>query len=236
MVGPITNSTVAKATDEISKAHDAWAEAARTTLRSLAEKAAERWGIQSKREPVKSPNATLGGDQPLSEILNQCATMERLLDALRWATTELPHYNEVRVAHPTTSSRKRRKSANASSDNSTDSAETEPLEPDNDLILATEDGHLAIFEVSDVASKSGDGNHKEEKDLKSLGVSEQSASDATRRFLVVSAGFGQRLKHRGPRVSGWKYEALLQADVDDTSCTWIIEVQRIQESLVAHSR
>lgn len=122
----------------------------------------------------------------LAEVMNQCATMERLLDALAWAQTDasgLSTFN-VAVCHPTTSS---------AGDDTTD----------NDLILTALDGRCARFEVSDVASSS-DGNRKEERDLRSLGVLGDGSGakrfdlawPADRVFLVVSTEFAAKLKSR----------------------------------------
>ncbi len=74
---------------------------------------------------------------------------------------------------------------------------------DNDLILTALDRRRARFEVSDVAS-SNDGNHKEERDLRSLGVLGEGHGakrfdltwPADRVFLVVSTEFAAKLKSR----------------------------------------
>lgn len=156
---------------------------------------ATAWGSRFKRVRVELPRdgrpllmRTADGHHSLAEVVNQCATMERLLDALAWARTDASGLNALHVArcHPTTGS--------AASD-----AET----PDNDLILAAPDGRAARFEVSDVASMS-DGNRKEERDLRSLGVLREGKGaerfdlrwpDA-RVFLVVSSEFAGRLRGR----------------------------------------
>ncbi len=84
--------------------------------------------------------------------MNQCATMERLLDALQWAQSAGSGLAEslVERCHPTMSS-------------------SYADEEDHDLVLVGPDGTKAKFEVSDV-SGTKDGNKKEKKDLISLGV------------------------------------------------------------------
>ena len=84
-------------------------------IRALATHATEDlayWGTHVKRLRVQFPED--GDKRPelidpsirthsLTEIYNQCATMERLMDGLRWAQTALPSYYVLRC-HPTTSS------------------------------------------------------------------------------------------------------------------------------------
>lgn len=136
---------------------------------------------QEGRPALIPPDVT---DHSLTEVYNQCATMERLLDALAWAQTEasgLAGY-QVERCHPTTSS-----------------ITSDPH--DNDLVLAGSHGALAKFEVSDVAS-SKDGNRKEERDLIRLGVLRKATGEEKmnvewpegRLFLAVSGEFAQRLR------------------------------------------
>jgi hypothetical protein len=94
-----------------------------------------------------------------------------------------PH-RTVAVCHPTTSS-----AANTAAD--------------HDLVLAGPAGQAAWFEVSDVASVH-DGNGKEEKDLRSLGLLGTGTGAArcnvtwptARVFLVVSTEFATKLRRR----------------------------------------
>lgn len=161
----------------------------------------ERWGISSKRVRVafpESPRPALIGqglkDHNLAEVVNQCATMERLLDALDWARTEpsLSGY-AVERCHPTTGS--------SSGDGD-----------DHDLVLIKEDApDLKVkFEVSDVVS-GRDGNNKEKKDLASLGVLSKGTFEpsdewpAGRLFLIVSEEFGATLLGR-PETTTYSYE------------------------------
>ncbi len=143
------------------------------------------WGSSVKRARVILPDgpcpALISSEtrkHNLVEVVNQCATMERLIDALCWAQTEssLMEYL-VERCHPTTSSSR--------SD-----------EEDHDLVLVASDGSevKAKFEVSDVASEK-DGNGKEKKDLESLGVLTRGSNKTPagwpsgRLFLVVSEEF-----------------------------------------------
>ncbi len=113
-------------------------------------------------------------------MINQCATVERLLDAVAWVLSRAPAA-ELLLCHPTTSSRPK------------DSA-------DNDLLVEAA-GERWSFEVSDVASGGADGNHKELKDLRSLGLIAPEGDrwrladpyPTGRHFLVVSPEFGARL-------------------------------------------
>lgn len=169
----------------------------------------DRWGTTSKRVRVRLPLAgrpllvhAAADDHSLGEVINQCATMERLLDALVWAQGETSGLRDyaVLVCHPTTSSAPRRRG-----------------HEDNDLILVAQDGRRARFEVSDVIGRS-DGNGKEESDLQSLGVLADAvgaarfavAWPAARVFLVVAREFAQRLERRSwPHL---RYEARFVGD------------------------
>jgi hypothetical protein len=142
-------------------------------------------------------------DHNLIEICNQCATIERLMDALHWVHTHMSNYQVVRC-HPTTSSLK---------------YEIDSVVPNNDLVLIDEHGNYARFEVSDVVG-TGDSNRKEEKDLMSLGVlkadTNQEEIDTRlngRLFLVTSAEFADRLRKRGyPSKSPHYHYAEVKAD------------------------
>jgi hypothetical protein len=140
------------------------------------------WGIIAKRQVTKSR-------QPLAEVANQLAHVERVIDALKWVVDTLGDGAVVRECHPTTSSTRGPTS--------------------NDLIVDVAGIELR-FEVSDVANGK-DGNDKEAKDLKALGVNirgEAGVSTFRRKFLVVSSLFGVR-KPRMPRLRGakWRYVA-----------------------------
>jgi hypothetical protein len=156
---------------------------------------ATMWGTHFKRVRVELPRdarpllmRAAEDHHSLAEVVNQCATMERLLDALAWARTDTSGLSAFCVVrcHPTTGS-----------------AASDVEAPDNDLILTAPDGRAARFEVSDVASAS-DGNRKEERDLRSLGLLREGRGAErydvrwpdTRVFLVVSSEFAGRLRGR----------------------------------------
>lgn len=184
---------LAEAAAQLQAAHDYLArQGAQAIDRALVSRDIPHWGAAIKRIPVELP----AEDRPtliapaiarhsLIEVINQCATMERLLDALAWAQTPEAGLgvDTVVSCHPTTSSAKGAERA------------------DNDLILTGPDGRIARFEVSDVASEE-DGNQKERRDLISLGVLRDARGPARfdvtwpagRLFLVVSQEFATRLE------------------------------------------
>lgn len=152
------------------------------------------WGAGVKRVSVLLPRnewprlvSPSSEEHNLVEVVNQCATMERLLDVLAWAMTPESGFSRFLVerGHPTTSSH--------------------PADDDHDLVLIGTGGNgravKAKIEVSDV-SGSKDGNQKEKKDLISLGVLRQGTGGDMypdrwpegRLFLVVSEEFAERLR------------------------------------------
>jgi hypothetical protein len=156
----------------LKAAHRALTEHARRAVEQAFSVNDSAWGTRMKRLVVEVPENAVGlraHAHNLVEVVNQCATMERLLDAMEWALTEGGmHDAKVLCCHPTTSSG----------------------ESQNDLMLELIDGSRANFEVSDVVGAK-DTNRKEQKDLASLMRSRASA--ASRSFLVTSAELGQRL-------------------------------------------
>jgi hypothetical protein len=141
------------------------------------------WGTALKRVEVEGA----GKNQPLTEIINQLATVERLLEALKWAK-EGSDFKDWKLdkCNPTTSSGKKDSRGDL----------------DHDLILIHPiEKTFALFEVSDVITETKDTNKKERKDLKSLKLlrgsthkpSKENEYDQYRRFLVVSEEFGRRL-------------------------------------------
>ena len=187
-------------------------------VRALAAHATENlayWGTHVKRIHVHFPK----GDRPelidpdieshnLTEVYNQCATMERLIDGLQWAQIALPDY-EVLLCHPTTSSVQESKSKTP--DHGMSSLEDgKPQIPDHDLVLINARDQLACFEVSDVVNKLVDSNRKEKKDLTSLGVLPRADAPVAhqwpkaRVFLIVSKEFADILKKRGTGFSKQK--------------------------------
>jgi hypothetical protein len=167
------------------------------------------WGIQAKRILVALPHENrpklISSDldtHNLTEIYNQCATMERLLDALTWAIQALPNYH-VMCCHPTTSSGR----------------------DENDLVLISSTGDYARFEVSDVASEK-DGNRKEEKDLRHLGILETASTDSWpngRLFLVVSEEFATKLR-RKTKLGIHQISPYYYVEMSNSTSTCIFEV------------
>ncbi|MBM5822432.1 MAG: hypothetical protein FJ082_08250 [Cyanobacteria bacterium K_Offshore_surface_m2_011] len=170
---------------ELMRAHLALVAAARQAATTMAAVEANDWGVAAKRVRVTwalTPSGLLSetGDQPLTEVINQCATVERLLDAMAWVLSRAPAA-ELLLCHPTTSSRPKESA-------------------DNDLVVEAA-GERWCFEVSDVASGDADGNQKELKDLGSLGLIAREGDrwrladpyPPGRHFLVVSPEFGARL-------------------------------------------
>ena len=151
------------------------------------------WGTDLKRIKVLLPS----GDRPelidaaihehnLTEVYNQCATMERLIDAMQWALETLPGYGVLRC-HPTTSSQKTKASDI----------------PDNDLVLVGPSSEIARFEVSDIANRTADSNNKLKKELTSLGITDAAATGwpVGRLFVVVSSEFATLIQKRGSGVN-----------------------------------
>lgn len=177
------------------------------------------WGSSTKRIRVSLPDGPRPAlissetrEHNLVEVINQCATMERLLDALDWAQTEPSLSGHlVERCHPTTSGSKGH-------------------EEDHDLVLIAPDetGTKAKFEVSDVASER-DSNGKEKKDLESLGVLPKGPSPRDtceewlpgRLFLVVSEEFAVWLRRRRARLVHYHYE-----EVKPAGTTRIFEVRQ----------
>lgn len=189
-----TQTSLADCYQRFKAAHDYLAQQGRAALEKAWQvELVGQWGSRVKRIRVELPNMNRPvaipvdiPDHNLIEVINQCATLERLLDTLLWAQSiesGLSDYQVV-VCHPTTSSDK---------NNITRS--------DNDLILVGPNTHVAKFEISDVAS-SRDSNRKEKKDLVSLGVLETGRAveefnlqwPQERLFLVVSEEFAKRLR------------------------------------------
>src|SRR3990170_2029153 len=177
LVAPVTNQTIPEAIALLSTAHDYLASRANEASSLLTSAPAHRWGIQAKRSSVN-----LTGSRPIlvekaserfAEILNVAATLERLIDALRWFR-EQPSFSHlvVRECHPSTSH--------------TSGA--------NDLVLVDKSGTVCVrCEVSDVVARNAQQNNKERLDLAALGVDGPLPNDGVGRFLVVSSEFAHAL-------------------------------------------
>jgi hypothetical protein len=183
--------TLQECREAIREAHDYLVRKGTEAVgRAFEVKSTGYWGSEIKRVKVCLPK----GERPslvcpkteehnLVEVMNQCATIERLLDALEWSQRAGSGQSECKVGrvHPTTSSSHKDKD-------------------DHDLVLVKDSEVRAKFEVSDVASDK-DGYQKEKKDLISLGVLRKGNAQEMypagwpegRLFLVVSKEFAVRL-------------------------------------------
>ncbi len=180
LVAPITNRSIPEALKLLSTAHGYLVDRAANTIASLGHVPPHRWGIQVKRSSV-----ALGGTRPIlvtkaserfAEVLNIVATLERLIDALRWFQAH-PSFSTLWVleCHPSTSH--------------TPGA--------NDLVLGELSGAVRVrCEVSDVVAKNAHQNNKERLDLRALGVEGAPPDDGASRFLVVSSEFADALAQR----------------------------------------
>ena len=156
----------------------------------------QNWASQIKRLEVDldvsdRPHIVAARRENFIEVVNQCATLDRMIDCLEWVARQ-PRFQDCNVfrCHPTTSSAK---------SNGQEAG-------DNDLMLALAqtDQIMSRFEVSDVASEWSDGNGKERKDLKSLGVniSDFSMAYTGDLFLVVSRDFAAYIERGSPWTDG----------------------------------
>lgn len=123
------------------------------------------WGIEIKRSlvDISKCNDPLveGRPQSFTEILDQLATIERMIDALKWIKKSHRQWTYVHQCNPTTSSKGKD--------------------------LAVGDGKgikdiKAIFEISDVSGNNGNANGKMKDDIDTL-----SKCPHYERYLVVSS-------------------------------------------------
>ena len=183
--------------DELRAAHVYLAEhGARAFMRAAELGPSARWGQCVKRIRVALPSNSrpelakaAPSEHSITEVYNQCANVERLIDAVKWCLSPASKFSDGLglACHPTTSSGK-----------------VKPTHEDHDLVVRGADGQLGYFEVSDVAS-SRDGNFKEGKDLVRLGLLRPVAGKrgtfehdgiqwpCARLFLVVSEEFAEYL-------------------------------------------
>jgi hypothetical protein len=188
-----------------------------------------RWGILAKRKRVQGFDRirNMGlidstSDQNFSEVVNQCATMGRLVDALTWCKQHKQFTDlQVKTCHPTTSS--------ATGKGCSD-PDVQGHNVDNDLVLvAKDDKVIARFEVSDVAS-SKDTNKKLLRDLISLSVLNAKSEvilepGSPRRFLVISKEFSDYvLKSRKVKWGTQIQFKPHKCKPDEDESTFIVEV------------
>jgi hypothetical protein len=166
LVNPIRNLSIGECYEKLKEAHKIIVECSSNKISELASSASDLWGTECKRILVEMPAATdlIGSArQKLSEMINQCATMERLLALLEWLNTssEYARY-KIDCCHPTTSS----------------------TDGENGLVLiAPVTGEKVRFEVWDCVAKKVN-NDKLKKSLAKLQAGNQQSD---RFFLVVSS-------------------------------------------------
>jgi hypothetical protein len=225
LVCPVRLTSVPDCYAQLERTHHYLVAAGRRAIESLLPTPDVTWGTQLKRLRVQ-----LDAGKPdcvgrnvsshnLMEVINQCATLERMLHVLAWAQlleSGLTEYQTVVVCHSSTSS-------------SPDDSEWE-----NDLVLRTEQGLTARFEVSDVVSETNS-NGKREKDLRSLRLlaldgSVALAPPASRLFVVVSGEFCSFLQASNP---SWKRTGQINyVEHRGVGDTHILEVVRTSDSRV----
>lgn len=173
---------------DLSAAHDAIvARAAGWT----APKSNPRWGIAAKRDLVDLTDAhrfVYNNEHPIQELMNQCATVERLLDALDWAIQN-EWADSVIECNPTTSGGTGSAAKAGLGEGDAEEGLREAGPPD--LRTVGPKGE-AWFEVSDVLSPH-DGNRKLPKDLARL-VQVPGGKAA---FLVGTDAWEKRIENKG---------------------------------------
>ena len=188
-MGPIE---VARLRAELETAHEFLVLGARAAVERLRGADTATWGADAKRvsvvfEGTAPARVSRHPKHNFIEVVNQCATLERLIDALAWSEERLHGYL-VQTCHPTTSS--------AGTDH------------DHDLVLHSTAGALpAYFEVSDILS----GAAKELRDLQTLRVPTDGAAwPAARLFMIVSGEMAKRVTSPSRalfRRRAFRYEA-----------------------------
>ena len=143
---------------------------------------AAHWVVQIKRSPVDVGGVPMVPEgvesQPFSEVVNQLATVERLIDALDWAVGQ--QMDTVEHCNPATSGGRKGSCS-------------------HDLVVTGPGGKM-VFEVSDVAGASGNGNGKVTKDLIALRgcICKDAENKRAQRFLAVSPSSGDWIKRNHP--------------------------------------
>lgn len=210
-----------QAQQQLIEAHEQLVACGRAAVDELKTVTPVGWGSAAKRVRAVLPNmrSTLlneaNSDQSLTELINQCATVERLLDAINWVLHTAADATLV-LCHPTTSS-------------------GVTAEQNHDLVIQHQGEHWC-FEISDVATSGGDGNQKEMKELLSLGVLSSirparlnSEPRTGRSFLVVSTESAQRLLR--PTRHFLKTGELRYQAFSAGPATTVLEVLRCQASV-----
>ena len=111
LIGAIRGGDVRTSRKDLVAVHDYLVENARLALGRALREPAEAFGAGVKRQQVelaavRRPTLVQAGERHnLMEVVNQCATLERLLDALAWIE-RTPRFDGavIQVCHPSTSS------------------------------------------------------------------------------------------------------------------------------------
>ncbi|MDA8360202.1 MAG: hypothetical protein M0Z95_28765 [Actinomycetota bacterium] len=186
LLQPVTvKTTLGKYIEELTAAHYALITQMYAATQAIPEPTAATgnyWAVNLKRNPVSVVGVhDLVGvtTQPLGELLNQLATVERLIDALGWAKTQ--NMTHVEECHPTTSRGAKETCS-------------------HDLVVTNKVDKM-VFEVSDVAGD-GNANRKMVKDLATLSNCNCNCTGPgdrpARKLLAVSPSSGEWLKATRP--------------------------------------
>lgn len=164
---------IADALRDIQEAHDYLVR--RSMAVSYEINNVDKWGYHMKRLAVsfpenERPKLVSKNSENYVELINQCATMEHLINALLWAMEKLPDY-AVLGCHPTTSS--------GSSDDT----------PDNDIFLINPQNQYALFEVFDNINPN---QPKKSKSIGSLKREANKLSHPPRLFIVCGIELWKR--------------------------------------------
>ena len=211
LVTEIRGVSLEDAIESVTESHREVVASARRAVQAL-DQHESTWGAAAKRLSVTfSPDAEGLGlgkkGERFAEVMNMAATMERLLDALKWFRNH-PDYRSLRVreCHPSTS------------DDSSG----------NDIVLASADGIVKVrCEVCDVVSKNAAQNSKEEKDIRNLGCETGVPSDGVSRYIATSREFAQALSSLGRKWNQkpYRYKSICAGAHCDTTLLRLVSAE-----------
>ena len=208
LIPAIRGVSLEDAIESVTQSHRAIVASTRGALHEL-DQHESTWGTEAKRLSVTfssdAKELGLGKKQErFAEVMNMAATIERLLDALRWFRNH-PDYRSLRVreCHPTTS--------NDSSG--------------NDIVLESADGIVKVrCEVCDVVSKLP---KKEAKDIKNLGCEAGVPSDGVSRYIATSPEFAKALASpaRKWNQKPYRYKSICAGAGCDTKLLMLVSTE-----------
>ena len=208
LIPEIRGVSLEDAIESVTQSHREIVASAREAVLEL-DQHESTWGIEAKRLLVKFPSDAeelgLGKEEErFAEVMNMAATIERLLDALRWFQNHRDYGSlRVRECHPTTS--------NDSSG--------------NDIVLESADGIVKVrCEVCDVVSKLP---KKEAKDIKNLGCEDGVPSDGVSRYIATSPEFAQALASRARKWNQkpYRYKSICAGAGCDTKLLMLVSTE-----------